>query len=168
MPWEIFARHFVGQKVYRIIGFKGCQIIGLPGIPTFLGLALFSLSQKFDIWWNPVVWYCVHLWHLSCAPSLPSMPIYPVSLRSALKMSSHVGISKWPNHFGLRTKIILYSFFISARHAKVSFFLVGLWSYHSNIWWRGKLVDLTVQLSLSSYYFLPVRSRCCFQVQIPN
>jgi hypothetical protein len=82
-------------------------------------------------------------------------------------MSSHIGLSKWPNHLGLLTKI-LYSFFISARHAKVAFFLVGLWSYHSNIWWRRKLVDLTVQLSLSSYYFLPVRSGCCFPVLIPN
>lgn len=40
VPSELFASPFLGRKSLKNIGVKGRQIINLPGVPTYLGLAL--------------------------------------------------------------------------------------------------------------------------------
>jgi hypothetical protein len=47
MPSKIWASPVMGQKGLKNVGFKGCQIIRLSGVPTFVKLALFSMSHTF-------------------------------------------------------------------------------------------------------------------------
>ena len=43
---KIFAKSVLGRQSLKNVGFKGHQIISLPGAPTFLGPALHSYPRR--------------------------------------------------------------------------------------------------------------------------
>jgi hypothetical protein len=95
-------------------------------------------------------------WFLSWARSIQSIPPHPISLRSILILFSHcLGLPSGLFPSGFPTKI-LYAFLFFSHSCYMSCTSHPPWLDNSNYtWWTVQVMKLLMQLSPTSYHFIP-------------